>query len=457
MDAVLSWTLSFRQLMFGGADLLSDDADSVAECRGGVHLPDEILVEIFEWLSASNAQSAKQSLVATAVRLNRSWFKVGIRYLYVKPQIHGRKYDRFIRTVCSPRPRSKLHTPSQNFGSFVKDLDLRSLTYQGSNSTTARLIGRCKDNLEVFRAPAVHFGISALNALALCKKLRILDLSFTAAEVDWHYFQTLLKKLPFLEAIDFPGRRNREAVESEPFYLPPSLARIRITSVKYDDPLLAQLTSGELTYGSEAPAHQVQSTGPLLLGLTTLLLQDGCLERPQLVETLRYLGSQLREFGISGIDVPHGLDDIFELCPKLLALHLPSSSFTDLLLEKYHAPPDGHLDSWAGNPEHKSPHPLQFLELLAPLPIEALFSISASVLCCIITGPAIFKRLCHLKVRNHWYDELSKEARRALQNWSKDVGRCQKEDIFAARDAGLTIVKGVGEGMEDCDTFWVLE
>lgn len=46
---------------------------------------------------------------------------------------------------------------SKDLGGFVRRLDLSRLVHHSSNSMTARLIGRVRENLEVFIAPAAGF------------------------------------------------------------------------------------------------------------------------------------------------------------------------------------------------------------------------------------------------------------------------------------------------------------
>lgn len=46
---------------------------------------------------------------------------------------------------------------SKDLGWFVRRLDLSRLVHHSSNSMTARLIGRVRENLEVFIAPAAGF------------------------------------------------------------------------------------------------------------------------------------------------------------------------------------------------------------------------------------------------------------------------------------------------------------
>lgn len=46
---------------------------------------------------------------------------------------------------------------SKDLGGLVRRLDLSRLVHHSSNSMTARLIGRVKENLEVFIAPAAGF------------------------------------------------------------------------------------------------------------------------------------------------------------------------------------------------------------------------------------------------------------------------------------------------------------
>lgn len=139
--------------------------------RPFIHLPDEIILLIIDHLATD------QSTLAACCYISRQWHGVVLPYLYARPQLYGKGFERFARTVC---PSINLHVRRSPLSSLIKELDLGRLVHQSSKSMTARLLGRTKTSLELFRAPQASFAINCLPALSKCILLRHLDLSLVS-------------------------------------------------------------------------------------------------------------------------------------------------------------------------------------------------------------------------------------------------------------------------------------
>lgn len=162
------------------ADTLPGEKDRGVEQNGvvstgsPVYLPDEIIVHILEYVLPMREA---QRTLASCCLLSHQWYDAAVPLLYQRPHLYGKNFDPFARTVC---PSINLHVRKSPLSGLVKVLDLGSLVHQGSKSMTARLLGRTKEALEVFKAPQASFAINCLPALAKCHKLRSLDLSLVS-------------------------------------------------------------------------------------------------------------------------------------------------------------------------------------------------------------------------------------------------------------------------------------
>lgn len=120
-----------------------------------IYLPTEIIVQIVYFIATTTGGTRRQSTLHACCLISRQWYSVAVAFLYERPQLHvGLSFKRFTDTVCPPirARKSKL-----NLGSLVRYLDLSLLVHHSTNSLTARLLGRVKENLEVFIAPKVSF------------------------------------------------------------------------------------------------------------------------------------------------------------------------------------------------------------------------------------------------------------------------------------------------------------
>src|SRR5699024_162164 len=101
----------------------------------------------------NNAQ--RQRTMHVCCLVSRQWYSAAIAFLYEKPQLDkGRAFYKFTDTISPPVASRK---SKMNLGSMVRRLDLSCLVHHSSNSLTSRLLGKVKENLEVFIAPSVTF------------------------------------------------------------------------------------------------------------------------------------------------------------------------------------------------------------------------------------------------------------------------------------------------------------
>lgn len=152
----------------------SDKTDDVAWTGEPIYLPDEVVLQIIEYVA--HGQDAQRSLASVCL-LSRQWYSAGLSYLYRYPDLYGNNFDKFFNAIC---PSKNLHIRYSRFSKLVRVLDMSRLVHQGSRSTTARMLGRTKESLEQFRAPQASFALNCLPALAKCERLHSLDLSLVS-------------------------------------------------------------------------------------------------------------------------------------------------------------------------------------------------------------------------------------------------------------------------------------
>lgn len=121
-----------------------------------IHLPTEIVVLIVSFAATDEDDDARrQSTMYACCLVSRRWYSAAVAFLYERPRLDkGLSFKKFTDTVCPPiaARKSKL-----NLGNLVRRLDLSGLVHHSTNSLTARLLGRVRENLEVFIAPSVSF------------------------------------------------------------------------------------------------------------------------------------------------------------------------------------------------------------------------------------------------------------------------------------------------------------
>lgn len=120
-----------------------------------IFLPTEIVIQIVSLVDRSLSGYERQKALYTICLISHQWYSAALSFLYVRPRLEkGNTYRKFTATLCPPAGAPKT---SKDLGGLVRRLDLSRLVHHSSNSMTARLIGRVKDNLEVFIAPASGF------------------------------------------------------------------------------------------------------------------------------------------------------------------------------------------------------------------------------------------------------------------------------------------------------------
>ncbi|PWY91048.1 hypothetical protein BO70DRAFT_307552 [Aspergillus heteromorphus CBS 117.55] len=165
-----------------------------------IYLPTEIVVEIVSY--AATDDSRRQPTLHACCLVSRQWYSVAIPFLYERPRMSkGAAFQNFTATISPPIGARK---NKFNLGNLVHKLDLSGLVYHSSNSLTARLLGRIKENLEVFIAPRISFAINSLPALSKCTKLRNLDLSLVNDPIPFSSLKKALSSLHKLTTLRLP-------------------------------------------------------------------------------------------------------------------------------------------------------------------------------------------------------------------------------------------------------------
>ena len=122
--------------------------------RYSSYLPSEVLLHILDYTICSDSWQTQYTLHA-ATLVSRSWYTAAVPLLYENPLLNGKNYDKFVATIC---PSINPHVRRSRLASMVRCLDMGHIVHNGSKSLTARLLGRVKGCLEVFRAPMAPFG-----------------------------------------------------------------------------------------------------------------------------------------------------------------------------------------------------------------------------------------------------------------------------------------------------------
>lgn len=191
------------------------------------YLPPEIIEYILGFVPDNG--KPYQLCMSTCCRINKAWYEAAIGRLYRRPILNHHTHPLFIRTV-SPTRWSTSHQSmmARDFGVLVEILDLRRLSFEGTASETARLIGRCKKSLRVFRAPvcpptgASSFGNVCFVALGNCPHLEILDLALVSAS-RWPAFHKMLRHLPGLKELSLPSTGHDVFSQQIPYFFWPSM------------------------------------------------------------------------------------------------------------------------------------------------------------------------------------------------------------------------------------------
>nr|QEJ80702.1 F-box domain-containing protein [Teratosphaeria zuluensis] len=122
-----------------------------------VYLPEEILIEILEYVARS---SESQQTLASCCLLSHQWYSAAVPLLYARPFISGHNYDPFARTIIT-----SLNLKSGASGE-------QELDGETAKSDQGQFGGVCGARRDV--------GSNCLAPLAKCVQLRMLDLSLVS-------------------------------------------------------------------------------------------------------------------------------------------------------------------------------------------------------------------------------------------------------------------------------------
>ncbi|KAF3897580.1 F-box domain-containing protein [Trichophyton interdigitale] len=206
----------------------------------GAFLPTEIVITILSFASDEDTVNENwQSTLFSCCLVCQQWYSAAIPFLYSKPVISARNYDSFAGTL-DVRGKAR-HNIQEPLGNFVKHLDLGGLAHSGSKSVTARLLRACKEELEVFVAPASTFSTISLTPMSKCLNLRIVDLSVLMTIVPFLSIPHAVRNLKHLETLRFPPEMSHKGLpkvndphneRSRPLYQwPPKLKRLQLWRV----------------------------------------------------------------------------------------------------------------------------------------------------------------------------------------------------------------------------------
>ncbi|KAF2150350.1 hypothetical protein K461DRAFT_295637 [Myriangium duriaei CBS 260.36] len=169
--------------------------------KPAVHLPAEVIINIVQHIFEEKCDfryvtpATKQSNMHACSLVSHDWNAATIPFLYDTPWLQGPNYDLFTRTIC---PSVNIAVRKSPLANFVRHLNLTMLIHQGSKSTTARLLGRTKNNLEYFAAPQASFSLNCFPALSKCIVLTSLDLALVSEAVS---LKTLFETVSNLEKL----------------------------------------------------------------------------------------------------------------------------------------------------------------------------------------------------------------------------------------------------------------
>lgn len=121
----------------------------------GIYIPTEIILQVVSLIDRSLSGQERQKTLYNVCLVSHQWYSAALTFLYSRPRLEkGNSYRNFTAVLCPPAGAPKT---SKDLGSLVRRLDLSRLVHHSSNSMTARLIGRVKESMEVFIAPAAGF------------------------------------------------------------------------------------------------------------------------------------------------------------------------------------------------------------------------------------------------------------------------------------------------------------
>lgn len=249
------------------------------------------------------------------LRVNKLFYALVVPMIYGFPQVKAPNFFQFVETISS----------NKKIGENVRQLDLSYIIQSGKNAYVAKLLKRCKKNLEVFVAPQTSFGLGPLVALRNCENLTVLDLRLVSETLNLAELFNSIRNLDKLTKLSFP----RSSIEMDSklvdqIHWPPKLSSLRISGGISDEFLIRSNLPPTITTLEFAHCPQIGDTG-----IKALLYKFGNNLKTLKVE---YPMRQLKD---------DSLDVIFDYCPNLTVLliyvdYISSAFFDDYNL-KYSA------------------------------------------------------------------------------------------------------------------------
>ncbi|KAK6435408.1 hypothetical protein LTR95_008404 [Oleoguttula sp. CCFEE 5521] len=282
-----------------------------------IHLPDEIIIRILDYLAALHDAQAS---LASVCLLSRQYYSAAISFLYHQPILYGKNFDPFTRAIC---PSINLHVRRSPLSKLVRILDLGKLVHQGSKSVTARLLGRTKEHLQYFRAPQASFAVNCLPALAKCQSLRTLDLSLVSESPPLADLLRTVARIDSLLHLCLP-RSSGFGVHSRPtaFAWPARLEHLALSG-GIDDHFSRGVVAFPITLRSLTLEHCPHAKGFAVAHLLRTAVQA----LPRLEEVRIAYMPRLSS---------HALDSILLLLPQISKLSVSVDYITPAMFDESH-------------------------------------------------------------------------------------------------------------------------
>ncbi|KAI4234906.1 MAG: hypothetical protein LQ349_003491 [Xanthoria aureola] len=296
-------------------------------------LPIEVLCQVVDYLHFF--PSAQRDLWALTL-VSRSWYAAAVAPLYKKPDISGKNFGLFVRTLC---PSINAHIRKTSFSSMVKELNMSKLVHDSTKSLTSRILGRLKDGLEIFVAPQASFAVNCLAALSKCHYLRELDLSYVSESIGLLQLLRSVSKLSRLEKLSIRCKLDYPADRGPPKVVwPPKLKALRLS---------ACISGNDLMIFTTIPKSLVSLTLRHCRGLNGESIRTILMNSGDVLESFQF--EPRTSDSLIYIDLPHWI----EHAPRLRRLFIPASSSS--IRADYDFPIPLRYSA-------QNPHPLEHIE-----------------------------------------------------------------------------------------------
>ncbi|EED20190.1 F-box domain protein [Talaromyces stipitatus ATCC 10500] len=285
-----------------------------------IYIPTEIILQIVSRLDRSLRGQERQRTLYNICLVSHQWYSVALSFLYSRPRLEkGNAYRKFTDVLCPPAGLPKTSKDYKDLGGLVRRLNLSRLVHHSSNSMTARLIGRVRENLEVFIAPAAGFSVNCLSPLSKCTNLRYLDLSLVHEPLS---FESIIKSIRSMKRLITFRSPASMRITHEPFSKhteypkwPPNLTTLQL--------------SGTIETSSMDTFHWPENITQLCLkNCLTLSLEvmTAILSNPQLGTKLKRLTISTYNRGLQ----PECIHLIPAFLPNLVFLSIPGDLVQDM-------------------------------------------------------------------------------------------------------------------------------